>query len=291
MTVASTAHISANYPSHWQNYYQENWGHESFCEEAIPFHGTSVWQHLSNEQKTKLSQGFIQINAEVIIHLEQGLLIASRALKRQGHVIDEGLKTFIDDEILHIDAFRDYLHKSTNGEWPKNSLLLYRRDYYRRFCAWLYNWEPLCVFLPGAKSEIYAVQYHVTVKAQEKDKKTRWSSLVHYHALDEASHITKDFELLREKLQTMNTLQRAKLYFATLLCVIMTQYSLALPSWRLMSQVFPKKSWLGRCFLTARFAAWVLWVHPAFPATRKVFRRALKRETDSFFRHFAFLGW
>jgi hypothetical protein len=291
MTVASTAHISANYPSHWQTYFQENWGTESFSDESVPFHGTGLWKKLSLEQKEKLCQGFIQINAEVIIHLEQGLLIATRALKQQGHVIDDGLKAFINDEILHIDAFRDYLHKSKNGNWPKESLLLFRRDRYRRFCAWLYKWEPLCVFLPGAKSEIYAVQYHVTLKAQEKENKTRWSSLVHSHAIDEASHISKDFDLLREELKKMNLIQRAKLYFATLLCVAMTQYSLTLPAWRLICDVFPEKSWLSRLILTSRFAAWVLWIHPAFPATRKVFRRALEREKDSFFRHFAFLGW
>jgi len=291
MTVASPAHISANYPSHWRSYFQENWGPESFSDESIPFHGTRMWKKLSSEQKENLCQGFIQINAEVIIHLEQGLLMATRSLKQRGHFIDVSLKEFINDEILHINAFRDYLHKSKNLDWPQKSLLLFRRDKYRRFCAWLYKWEPLCVFLPGAKSEIYAVQYHVALKAQENESKTRWSSLVHSHALDEASHISKDFDLLREELKKMNPIQRFKLYFATLLCFAMTQYSLTLPAWRLICEVFPEKTRLSRLNLTVRFAAWVLWIHPAFPATRKVFRRALRRETDSFFRHFAFLGW
>lgn len=279
-----------NYPS-WTYYYETPWTPETFSPEATPYFGTNLWPTLTDDQKTALTWGFIQINAEVIIHLEQGLLIASREMRRRGVVIDEGLKTFIDDEIVHIDAFRDYLVKGSEGAWPENSLLLYKQDRYRKFCAWLYRWEPLCVFLPGAKSEIYAVQYHVAVRAQEKHRSSKWAELVHLHAIDEASHITKDFEVLRTALASMSLARRLKLCLATFLCVLMTQYSLALPTYRLIKRVFPRANLLQRIHRTYRFAAWVLWTHPAFPATRKIFSRSLKRESDSFFRLFAFLGW
>lgn len=275
--------------AHWKEYSQKAWEPLTHVPESIPFHGTKQWENLSPSQKEQLALGFIQINAEVIIHLEQGLLLATREMQRRGQRIDEGMKAFVDDEVLHMDMFRAYL-KELHPQWPKGSLYLHKNSWTRSVCARIYRWEPLGPFLPGAKSEIYAVQYHVAVRKQSSAH-TQWAALVRHHAIDEASHIAKDFELLREALATMSWTRRVKVYVATLLCVLMTQLSLAAPAWRLIAQVFPESTLLKRVKLTVGFARWVLNIHPAFPATRRVFAQTLKRETDPFFKHFAFLGW
>ncbi len=277
-------------PEHWQEYYAQKWDTLNHPPESIPFFGTNIWNQLTADQRQDLADGYVQINAEVIIHLEQGLLLATRQMRRQGMKLDEGMQTFVSDEILHIDACREFLKNESGGAWPRNALMLHQRSWSRRICAMIYRWEPLGVFLPGAKSEVYAVQYHVALKKHLKTP-SKWGALVRHHAVDEAGHISKDFELLRDELSNMSMLRRFKVYLSTLLCVLMTQLCLALPAWRLMARVFPRATFTKRCYLTLRFAHWVLNIHPAFPATRKLFSQMLKRESDPFFRRFAFMGW
>ncbi len=291
MIHATATAVSTPLPSHWQRYYQSAWAREEFLAEETPYFGTKLWVRLSERERQQLAVGFMQINAEVIIHLEQGLLVSAREMRRRGQKIDAELAEFIHDEIVHIDVFRDYLQRSFQGRWREHSLLLFKRDRYRRFCAWLYRWEPLCVFLPGAKSELYAVQYHQALRQHGVSASSQWGALVKLHAEDEASHIRKDFALLRDELSRMGPGRRLKLVLATLLCVLMTQWSLLLPTWRLVSRVFRRHSLLVRIRRTLQFVGWVLWVHPAFPSTRKIFRRLLAKESDRFFKRFAFLGW
>ena len=277
-------------PAHWQGYFQGHWENEVFPPEATPFHRTSLWHSLSEDERTQLAWGFVQLNAEIIIHLEQTLLLATRELARRGHRLGPAMQEFVSDELLHINAFRDFLAETPELSWPKNSLFLQRARWVRRWSAWLYKYEPLSVFLPGAKSEIYAVQYHHTVK-RLGGPRSRWASLVHHHAIDEASHIEQDFVTLRNALASISVMGRARLYFATILSVLLTQLCLWQSSWALMAQVFPARTGLKRWLLTARFSHWVLWGHPAYPSTRKVFGRLLHKESDRYFKRFAFLGW
>ncbi len=278
------------YPAHWQGYFQQNWENESFSPDAVPFFATSLWKDLTPAQKDQLAWGFVQINAEIIIHLEQGLLLATRELTRRGQNLSHEMQEFVQDEVLHIKAFRDFLTETPELKWPSQRLFLHRGLFTRKLSAWLFRWEPLAVFLTGAKTEIYAVQYYQTVKKQSGPN-SRWAALVHHHAIDEATHIEQDFLLLRNALATMSTSARWRLYAATLLSVLLTQLCLAQSAFALVGQVFPERHFARRGILTARFAAWVLWTHPAFPATRKVFSRLLKKESDPYFRRFAFLGW
>lgn len=291
MNTATHIHVTQfSTPEHWQEYYAQKWDNPTHPPESIPFFGTNIWNQLTADQRQALAAGFVQINAEVIIHLEQGLLLATREMRKRGYQLDHGMHTFVSDEILHIDAFRDFLKHESLGEWPRNSLMLHQRSWSRRLCAMIYRWEPLGVFLPGAKSEVYAVQYLVALKKHLKAP-TKWGALVRHHAVDEASHIAKDFELLRDALAQLSLRRKVKVYVSTLLCVLMTQLCLALPAWRLMARVFSEASLARRFYLTLRFAHWVLNIHPAFPATRKIFAQMLKRESDPFFRRFAFMGW
>ncbi|MBY0517833.1 MAG: diiron oxygenase [Bacteriovoracaceae bacterium] len=291
MTAATNLQSVTNaYPIHWEAYKQKSWVNLEFDENQTPFFNTSVWDSLSDEQKRELAWGFVQLNAEVIIHLEQGLLLSSKVLEKRGLKLDQGMKEFISDEILHIDEFRKFLSEESKGCWPETSFFLHQKSWSRKFCAWLYRWEPLAVFLPGAKSEIYAVQYHVALSKNSKIE-NRWASLVKHHAIDEASHIAKDFELLRDEIQKMTLIQRVRLHVATLMCVLMTQVCLISPAWKLMSRVFYKENTFKKFYLFSKFISWVLWIHPAFPATRKVFSKLIHKESDSYFKHFAFLGW
>lgn len=277
--------------THWESYYQTSFRASSLVEAETPFFGTALWTSLTELEKRKLEQGFRQINAEVIIHLEQGLLVSARRLRSQGHPHYQALSEFVADELVHIDAFRDYLDLEFDGEWRSNSLLLFKHDRYRKFAHWLFRWEPLSVFLPGAKSEIYAIQYFIELRKNEQRLNPRWYRLIQLHAQDEVSHIQTDFEFLNGELARMSVARKLKLHVATVLSVALTQWSLLLTAYRLIDRVFFQRSRLEKLRLTIAFAGWVLWTHAAFPNTRKVFSRHIHREEKRYFKHFSFLGW
>ncbi len=277
--------------SHWKTYFDTPFKASGLVVSETPLSGTKFWKDLTEIEKKKLELGFRQINAEVIIHLEQGLLVAARKLRSMNHPHFKKLNSFIDDEIIHINAFRDYLDLELSGDWRNNSLLLFKKDLYRKVAYWLFNWEPLSVFLPGAKSEIYAIQYFLELRKKEKELNPKWFKLIALHAQDEVSHIQTDFEFLNLELAHMSFSRQIKLHLATLLSVALTQWSLVLTAYRLIDRVFFQKSFFGKLKLTAGFTAWVLWKHSAFPNTRKVFRRLIHKEEKRYFKNFSFLSW
>ncbi|MCE3011648.1 MAG: hypothetical protein LW878_01155 [Proteobacteria bacterium] len=275
----------------WESYYNTTFRPTPLVESETPFYGTNWWAQLSEIEKKKLELGFRQINAEVIIHLEQGLLVSARRLRSLGHPHYRELKEFVSDELVHIKAFRDYLDLEFEGDWRNQSLLLFKKDRYRKFAHWLFRWEPLSVFLPGAKSEIYAIQYFLELRKKEEQLNSRWFKLIQLHAQDEVSHIQTDFDFLNLELARMSFIQKTKLYIATILSVALTQWSLMLTAFRLIDRVFFHKNKVEKVYLTAVFTGWVLWKHSAFPNTRKVFSRHIQKEEKRYFKHFSFLGW
>jgi hypothetical protein len=275
--------------SHWIAYYESTFQIHDLVESQTPFFGTKWWERITDLEKKKLELGFRQINAEVIIHLEQGLLVAARKLSDKK--ADLELQYFVKDELTHIAAFRDFLDHEFQGKWHENSLLLFHRDRYRKLAFWLFNWEPLSVFLPGAKSEIYAIQYYQSLRPHKSVLNPKWFKLIELHAQDEIDHIQTDLATLNIHLAQMPISRKIKLYIATLLSIGLTQWSLALTAYRLIDRVFFYKNIFQRLRLTMAFVGWVLWQHNAFPNTRKIFSRLIAREKERYFKHFSFLGW
>jgi hypothetical protein len=276
---------------HWEAYLtNRTWPQEQPVDALTPFHGTRAFQKLTASQKYRLFWGFVQINAEVIIHLEQTLLLSHRGFHCHEKRTEQALSSFIADERLHIQLFRDYLHDCAGLNWPAESLLLHRRAWFREACMWLYRFEPLAPFLPAAKSEIYAIQYFHTIKAHLPQDQ-RWAQLIRLHAQDEAAHITVDFAILEEQLSGMPWPRVVRLYAGTFLAVMMTQVCLLYSAWNLMAQVFNGENALARLRRTLGFVHWTLNVFGGFKTTRRIFSQMLAKKRHAFFRHFAFMGW
>jgi len=279
--------------AHWSEHdaLSSTLGIEKRDDAFTPLSGMKIFNSFTESEKDSLFHGFNQLNAEIIINLEQLLLYADHRIQKLDDSARSALDQFIAEELLHIKKFREHLKWKDGNSWRDRSLLIFQDSHIRKFYCLIIRFQPFSIFLPAAKSEIYSIQYANFLNKNKGANAGRWASLLRHHAIDEAAHIGVDFELLKSRLQELNPFQVLALSLATLGFFFCTQLILIKPAYRLIRQIFPKASFIKKLRLTVQFTYWTLSLFAPYPETRKILRLYFKSQKHGFFYCFRFMYW
>ncbi len=202
--------INQDSKERWNHFFEEQsanrFGSLPLHLELIPLHDQKIFSKFSDVEKNSLFWGFIQINAEALVLLEQLLVAGMRhGGKFKNLSTKSASEKFAGEELLHSRVFRRFLRTGQHFFWPQGSLILHGFSIRKKIMLYLAKHHTAAILLPGAKSETYSLCYSKFLKKVYCDaSKLDWVEINRLHALDEASHVPFDYELFHEEMRSMS---------------------------------------------------------------------------------------
>ncbi len=261
-------------------------------DDLTPFSGTHFYQQLSETEKTKLYDGFLQMTAEAFIVFEQMLLKSNQVIQKKykRDLRTQAMKAFALEEFYHLRAYRQFLNESRTGFWPES--LISRQSHGLKFIyAWLLEMEPLCILIPGAKSEVFSLQYTKYLRKCFGTQSTSWSELNIKHAMDEVHHVGFDFNFFNSYVSSMSLVFKIRVWLFTFIMIVAIQFIVLISGVRLMRLSFGDRSIVSRYALTFRFFQWAVNRFEPYRLAKIQFGTFLGRRPFIGSKFFRFMAW
>ena len=258
----------------------------------IPYVGTRYFEHLTEKKKQILFDGFIQMTAEAFIIFEQMLLTANRRIQSTypQDARTQALKAFALEEFYHLKAFRYFLNSTRTGFWPK-PLVSRNSKKLKNFYAWLIHFEPLCILLPGAKTEIFSLQYTKLLLRAYGKEKSSWTELNLKHSIDEVHHVGFDLEFFNSIIRDRGSVGRLKAWGLTVAMIVAIQFIVLICGIRMISRSFPELAGFKKLKMILIFFYWAVNVFEPYRAGKQQMGTLIRKNLflgSSFFR---FMSW
>lgn len=264
-------------------------------EGQVPFSGTPLFSHLSASQKRALYLGLIKINAEAFTILEMLLLTGFRRLSHTpGLSAGEraALKKLIHEEFLHIKAFSSVLKSEAELQYPKKSVMLLQNHRMRSMLAWMAKNVPVALTLPAVKLEIYSMCYSRYLKECFGSWETnRWTKVHELHLLDEAHHVSLQFDVFEERILSGKGKNRLQTVMGVCFFFILLQFLLFGACRRVVAEAFPELSSFHNRRRSFRLIRWIVREYEPYRKTQAQVRSNFDRRKPSYRRFFSFLHW
>ena len=238
----------------------------------IPFNGMPVFATLSERSKRELFKGYLIMNAEAFLWLEQLLLLSFRRYLRASlePSTQIELKKLLREEFYHTKAFRDFLRTEKELEWKNNSYMIFNRKHFRNTLAWLFKKFPLALSLPGAKLESYSIYYAQELKEIYGSWEANSLTALHkFHVEDELTHVPFQFDFYNEIFYKGIGGTRAGIFFATSFFFLIMQYAQMSSGHLMMRRAFPDKSGFYRFGKVLQFWLWVVFHTAPYKKSRR----------------------
>lgn len=238
-----------------------------------PFFGLPEFDEFTEAQKRGLFMGFVQVNAEVTIHLESLLICAFKEhrLSHEDTPRAEVKMTF--EEFHHSRAFRRFLWYEPDLQWPRRSLLIKRGWLGRRLLlpmAWIARHFPQSIFLVGAKLEAYSVEYAKSLhRSFGSWDANAWTQLNYHHFLDEAQHVHLQLEVHDQYFQPLSWMKKAVSFALVAVFFLFMQWVLLSSCHSLLSWLFPDWSFWKKIRRTLRMGHWIVRCYAPYSQTRR----------------------
>ena len=262
-----------------------------------PFSGTEFFASLDEGTRRALYLGFVRMNAEAFIILEQVLLAGFGSLTRPASLrarssAAQAVRKLLVEELYHVAAFKKFLRDERQLAWPEKSVFLRSHHGLRNFLVWLARKAPFALALPAAKLESYTLYYAQTVrKAYGSWDANRWSKLHHLHSMDEGGHLPLQFDLYERAMGEMKALERVKTLIGTIVLFFVLQLLLVLGMSGVIADAFPSQSRVWRTTKAISAGRWVVRRFEPYQQARLNVRRSFEKRRPTFGRLLSFLHW
>ncbi len=243
---------------------------------------------LSHSEQRTLFYHFHQLHCEYLIFFEQCLMFAAFQMRGTQHLKrDQDLKHFSTEEFYHTKAFRKYLMSERYFSYPKNQFQSAHGSLFRKVYAQVLKLEPWAILLPGAKSEIYFLQYF---KHNLSRRSSFFQKLNQLHSADEVHHIPFDFALINSMLSQRKPGGQFSFWLGTTVLIILNQFLVIGSFYKMVDVSLPERSWAFKIRYFLILSRLQL-RGPVYEQTRKALRTLYSRETRPIFWFLRYGTW
>lgn len=205
---------------------------------------------LTATEQRRLFYNYHQMHGELLIFFEQCLMASAYFVRDHLPPANRNdLAHFSQEEFYHTRCFRKYLTADTNFLYPKLKFLLRPHMWTRKLYIQILKLEPWAILIPGAKSEIYFLQYF---KFSLKDSDSFYGKLNQIHSADEVHHIPFDFQLLNNMLETRSVFGQFQFWLMTTLLIFLNQFLVLSSFWKMARATLPERSLCGKFLVYAK---------------------------------------
>ena len=255
-----------------------------------PFFNTPFYSQLNEKQKVALYKAFIQFNAEALVLLELILYEGIRSLvaKSKDETLIEASKKLMREEKDHSKAYIRFLRNHC-PDFALQSFVLRNSRLFKNSFLWLARYYPVCLALPAAKIETYAVFYGKAMQKAFGENSNDWTQLNILHLLDETQHIGYEFDMYEFELQRLGLFRKSIALFSTFLGIVFMQICFLIGCSRMVKIVLKPNSFFSKVQWTLRLGGWILREFTPYRQTRSFLKTQFQSRETSFGGLFGFM--
>ena len=243
---------------------------------------------LTAVEQQRLFYNYHQMHGELLVFFEQCLMASAYFLRDHlSPVLKSDLAHFSQEEFYHTRCFRKYMTADKNFLYPKIKFLLQPHNLNRKLYIKILKLEPWAILIPGAKSEIYFLQYF---KFSLKESNSFYRKINQIHSADEVHHIPFDFQLLNSMLESRSILGHFKFWAMTTALILLNQFLVLSSFWKMVRITLPERSQWSQIVIFCKLSYQQL-RGPMYAQTRKALKVVYLQQSKKVFWFLRYSTW
>ena len=244
---------------------------------------------LTAYEQERLFFNYHQLHGELLLFFEQCLMASAYFLRgKLPTSVETDLAHFAQEEFYHTQCFRKYMNAEINFLYPKNKFLLQPHMWTRKIYVAVLKLEPWSILIPGAKSEIYFLQYFKHTLLKQAD--SFYKKINQVHCADEAHHIPFDFQLLNTMLETRSVLGQFKFWMMTTALFVLNQFLVLFSFWKMVQVSLPERSFSMRLSIFFKLSFQQV-RGPIYAQTRRSLKTIYLQQKKKVFWLLRYISW